>query len=82
MFDFLVEFFDEFIVLGLGLSDLLGEVFFLLFESHIFFGIDLIILLEFEFLVLGDGNFGPELGQELVLLFLLLLSELGSFLKQ
>lgn len=60
----------------------MGEVFFLFLESHIFFGIDLIVLLEFEFLVFSDDNFGPELGEELVFLFLLLLSELGGFLKQ
>ncbi len=60
----------------------MGEVFFLFLESHIFFGIDLIVLLEFEFLVFSDDNFGPEFGEELVFLFLLLLSELGGFLKQ
>ena len=63
MFDFLVEFFDKFIVLVLGLGDLLSEIFFLFLKSKILFGIDLIILLKFEFLVFSKDNFGPEFSE-------------------
>ncbi len=82
MFDFLIEFFDEFVVLGLDLSDLLCEVFFLFFEGDILIGNELIVLLEFESLVLSGENFGSEFGEELVLFFLLFLSELGGFFEQ
>ena len=60
----------------------MGEVFFLFFEGDILIGIELIVLLEFEFLVLSGENFSFELCQELVLFFLLFLSELGGLFEQ